>query len=202
MKSFKRMSRPAIAAAAFLCLGTIGSSGRDSDAPQMLPSGLERTPSTAVRLAYLRPGANLRNFKSVHIQTLVVPTTVRDTAPGGERPRLGESYLLRDRDVADIQRHYDDAFRSVFGRAGIPVVDTPQAGTLIVATEVSDITLNAPLEHTRGTGNRVRVYSEGAGSISIKAVLADGGTGEIIAAVADSRQTNELWQRNTRPRSG
>ena len=195
----KKVSLPALGAVALLCLAPANLLGQTPQAPDSLSNGLERVPSSTVQFAYLRPGTDLKKYRSVHIQPLVIPTTVRDTTPRGMRVRIGESYLLRDQDVEGIQKLYADAFRSVFTRAGFSVVDTADAGTLVIATEVSDITLKAPLEHTRGGGSsRVRTYSEGGGSISIKAVLADGGTGEIIAAVADGRYLNDLWRRNTR----
>src|SRR5262249_1575787 len=85
---------PLLGAIALVCLTFTGSAGQE--APQTLSNGLTRVPATKVQLAYLRPGTDLTKYKSVHIQTLVVPPTVRDTKPKGERPRIGESYLLRD----------------------------------------------------------------------------------------------------------
>ena len=187
---------PLLGAVALLCATFASAAGQEP--PQTLGNGLTRIPAAKVQLAYLRPGTDLSKYKTVHIQTLVVPPTVRDTKPKGERPRIGESYLLRDQDVADIQKLYDQAFRKVFSGGGLSVVDTPQAGTLIVATEVTNITLKAPLEGTRNAGQRQITISEGGGSISIKAVMADGGSGEVIAAVADGKYANNLWQRNTR----
>jgi len=187
---------PLLGAIALLCVTFASAAGQEP--PQTLGSGLTRIPAAKVQFAYLRPGTDLSKYKTVHIQTLVVPPTVRDTKPKGERPRIGESYLLRDQDVADIQKLYDQAFRKVFSGGGPSVVDTPQAGTLIVATEVTNITLKAPLEDTRNAGQRQITISEGGGSISIKAVMADGGSGEVIAAVADGKYANNLWQRNTR----
>jgi hypothetical protein len=194
----KNVSLPALGTMTLLCLAPVTSLGRTPQGPDVIGNGLERVQGSEVQFAYLRPGTDLKKYKSVHIQRLVIPTTVRDTKPKGERPRIGESYLLRDEDVEGIQKLYDDAFRSVFSRAGFSVVDTADAGTLVIATEVTDITMKAPLEHTRGGSSHVRTYSEGGGSISIKAALADGGTEEVIAAVADSRYLNDLWRRNTR----
>lgn len=199
MKTYSQLSPKApslLGGIALLCLAFTGSTGQE--APQTLSNGLTRVPAAKVQLAYLRPGTDLTKYRTVHIQTLVVPPTVRNTAPKGERPRLGESYLLRDEDVAGIQKLYDQAFRKVFADDGFSVVDTPKAGTLIVATEVTNITLKAPLEDTRNAGQRQITISEGGGSISIRAAMADGGSGEVIAAVADSAYANDLWQRNTR----
>ena len=195
----KKISLPAAGALALLCLTPAGSLGQTPQAPDTLSGGLERVPTSTVQFAYLRPGTDLKKFRSVHIQPLVIPAEVRDTTPRGMRVRIGESFLLRDQDVEGIQRLYADAFRNVFTRAGFSVVDTADTGTLVIATQVTDITLRAPLEHTRGGGSsNVRTYSEGGGSISIKAALADGGTGDVIAAVADARLLNNLWRRNTR----
>lgn len=189
-----------LVAAAFPMIGlSVASLRGQESAPATLDGGLVRVPDTKAKLAYLRPGTDLKKYTSVHIQPLVVPLTARDTTPPGERPRPGESYLLQDKDVAQIQDLYGQVFRDVVGRTGIKVVETSGPDTLIVATQVSNIVLKAPLENTRErAGERVRTWSEGGGTIAIQAVLADGGSGQVIAVVADSKHANNLWQRNTR----
>jgi hypothetical protein len=154
-------------------------------------------PDSKMALVYLRPGTDLKKFKTVHAQALIVPLDARDTAPKSTAPDAGESYLLRDKDVADIQALYQSALREVLTGAGYKLVDTPQSDTLIVATKVEDITLKAPLENVRGPG-RVRTFSQGGGSITIEAEFADGGTGEVIARIKDKKYVTDVWQANTR----
>ena len=85
--------------------------------------------------------------------------------------------------------------RDILGKAGYTFVDTPQADTLIVAPVVMKIRLNAPIEKTRQSySGRGRTYSQGGGSITIGAVLADGGNSEVLAQVVDHSYPSDMWR--------
>jgi hypothetical protein len=87
--------------------------------------------------------------------------------------------------------------QDILGKAGYTFVDTPQADTLIVAPVVMKIRLNAPIENTRRSysGNG-RTYSQGSGSITVGAVLADGGNNEVLAQVVDHSYPSDMWRVN------
>jgi hypothetical protein len=101
--------------------------------------------------------------------------------------------------LAVRKKAYMDSMRDKLGSAGYAIVDTPGADTLVVATSVANIRLSAPIERTRRSyTSRGTVYSQGGGSITITAALADGGTGQVVAEVADSRWPNsDIWRMNT-----
>jgi hypothetical protein len=87
--------------------------------------------------------------------------------------------------------------RDILGSAGYTFVDTPQADTLVVAPVVMKIRLNAPIEKTRHSySGGGRTYSQGGGSITIGAVLADGGNSEVIAQVVDHSYPSDMWRVN------
>jgi hypothetical protein len=168
---------------------------RGEEPPPSLPGGLERVPNAKVALAYAKPGVDWTKYHTIELKPLVIPTKVRNAAPKGTVPEFGESYVLRDKDVAALQSAYDESTRKVLSRNGYTFVDTPQADTLIVAPQVIDIKLSAPIEGSRAgydEGPSV-TFSQGGGSIEVGAVFADGSTGQVIAEAADRAYPASVW---------
>ena len=167
--------------------------------PATLPGGLNLVPGAKVALAYERPGTNWSKYKSIQLRALDIPSAVRDATPKGERPAPFESYVLRDKDIADIKADYAKVTREVLGKAGFTFVDVPQADTLIVAVRITNITLSAPIESTRAEYmGRGGTATRGGGAVSIAAVLADGASGVILAEAADRKFATDLWRVNNR----
>jgi hypothetical protein len=167
---------------------------RAADAPQTLPNGLTKVENAKVTIAYARPGTDWSKYKTIQLKTLVVPPQARNAVPSGTTPQFGESYVLRDKDVAALQDAYDKAMREALTRAGYVFVDTPGDDTLIVAAEVMDIRLNAPIESSRvGYATRSVTFSKGGGSMTVGAVFADGATGQVIAEAVDRRYPASVW---------
>ena len=163
--------------------------------PHKLENGLLRTESR-FKLAYVMPGANFTKYKTIQLRTLEIPPDARDGG-SGQTKRFRESYILGDKEVAALQSAYNDTMRDILGKAGYTFVDTPQADTLVVAPVVMKIRLNAPIESTRQSySGRGRTYSQGGGSITIGAVLADGGNSEVIAQVVDHSYPSDMWRMN------
>jgi hypothetical protein len=170
-----------------------------ADAPGTLPNGMARVPGTRLDLAYTHPGTDLKKYRTIHLMPLSIPEKVRDAEPNGRRPAPMESYVLGDREVEELQAAYDKVMRDTLGKAGYTFVDTPQADTLIVVVKVVDIKLNAPIEKTRRSySNSGFVMSQGAGSMAIAAVLADGQTGQVIAEAGDRQFPSNIWRVNNR----
>ena len=165
--------------------------------PHKLENGLLRT-ETKFKLAYVMPGTSFAKYKTIQLRTLEIPPDARDGG-SGQTKRFRESYILGDKEVAALQSAYNDTMRDILGKAGYTFVDTPQADTLIVAPMVMKIRLNAPIESSRvGYSGRSRTYSQGGGSITIGAVLADGGNSEVIAQVVDHGYPTDMWRINNR----
>lgn len=183
-----------LAVAALLAQTAIGFSA-EPQPPQMTDSGLVRVDNAKVALAYVRPGTDWSKYRTILLEPLAVPVKVRDAAPSGATTRLGESYVLRDQDVAALQKAYGESMRKALGDGGRYVfVTTAQADTLIVAVQVIDIKLAAPIEGSRvGNAGRSRTYSRGGGSIAIAAVLADGASGQVVGEAADRKYPADIW---------
>jgi len=168
-----------------------------ADPPQSLSNGLQRVQTSKVALAYARPGTDWTKYKTIFLRTLVVPASARNAAPPGASPEFGESYLLTDENVAELQKSFSDSMHNVLGNAGFTFVTTPRADTLIVAPEIVKIVLNAPIQNTRqsysGMGFTV---SQGGGAIEMAAVLGDGASNTVVAEVVDRKYGSNMWGLN------
>ena len=189
------MTRSMIAAAGFALLicGSVF-----ADPPQQLSNGLQRVQTNKVVLAYVRPGTDWSKYKTIYLQKLIVPASARNAAPANANPGFGESYMLTANDVSELQDTFAKSMHKVLGNNGFTFVTTPQADTLIVKAEVVKIVLNAPIQSTReGYSGMGVTVSRGGGAIELEAVLADGGTNNILAEVVDRKYDANVWGINT-----
>jgi hypothetical protein len=169
-----------------------------ADPPQQLSNGLQRVQTNKVVLAYVRPGTDWSKYKTIYLQKLLVPASARNAAPAGADPGFGKSYMLTANDVSELQDTFAKSMHKVLGNNGFTFVTTPQADTLIVKAEVVKIVLNAPIQSTReGYSGMGVTVSRGGGAIELEAVLADGGTNNILAEVVDRKYDANVWGINT-----
>ncbi|HLY06351.1 MAG TPA: DUF3313 family protein [Rhizomicrobium sp.] len=185
-----RLNGAILLAAIALC----GSAAAQQQAPQSIAGGLERVQGSKVALAYLRPGTDWTKYRTILLKTLAVPANARNAAPPGAVTEFGESYMLNDSDVAQLQSAFAQSMHNVLGNAGYTFVTTPQSDTLIVAPEIKQIYLNAPTESSRLTNsNPGMTLSQGGGSITMGAVLADGTTRVVLGEVLDRKYGSNVW---------
>jgi uncharacterized protein DUF3313 len=167
------------------------------DAPQAL-NGLERVPNAKVALAYVKPGLDWSKYKTIQLLPLSIPATARDTAPKGTRPDFGQTYILSDKYVAALQKAYDEVTRDELAKGGLHFVSVPQADTLVIAAQINNIQLNAPVDDvTRGP--RSATFTKGAGAMTLAAAFGDGMTGQVVAMAEDRKVSTDanIWRMNT-----
>jgi len=167
------------------------------DAPQSL-NGLDRVPNAKVALVYVKPGLDWSRYKTIQLLPLSIPATARDTAPKGTRPEFGQTYLLSDKYVTALQKAYDEVTRDELAKSGLRFVSAPQADTLVIAAQINNIQLNAPIEDvTRGP--RSATFTKGAGAMTLAASFGDGATGQVVAMAEDRKVSadSNIWQIDT-----
>jgi hypothetical protein len=178
----------------FLALQTAPLAAQQATTPDGAAAGLAARPGARAQLSEVRPGADWTKFRTIELGQLKIPLDVRDAGPSSPSRKFRESYVLRDKDVAALQQDFDKAMREQLSQGGFTFVTTPGPDTLIIAAQVIDIKLNAPIESTRvGYSGRSRTYSRGGGTIAVGAVFADGETGQVLARVADRYYPADVW---------
>lgn len=165
---------------------------------QSLANGLQLVPSTKVALAYERPGTQWTKYRTILLKPLAVPPNARNAAPNGTVPEFGESYIIPDDGVAELQKDFADSMHDVLGEAGFTFVTTPGPNTLVVAPQIVRIQLSAPIQSSRESYTSGFTVSRGGGSMTIEAVLADGTSRVVLAEVADRQYGSGYWELNNR----
>lgn len=150
--------------------------------------GLVRRETPGIDVAYVLPGVDWRKYRTILILPLSIPPEARDGSEGRNASR-GESFVLRDEDVADIQQAFDREMRDVFTRGSrYTIVTEPRSDTLVIATSILQLVLAAPIERTRmNYANRGNTFSSGRGGATLATTFADGSDYAILARVADNR---------------
>jgi hypothetical protein len=188
-------------AAASLAIGFGGlpamSQSDQQGAPQQgAASDLVPLAGAKVDFAKVKPGTDWSKYKTIMLTGLHVPMDVRDATPKGTRPDFGESYVLGDKEVAALQKAYDDTMRDELGKR-YTFVTTAGPDTMIISGQIMDITLTAPIETSRRSyASAGRTYSRTSGTIALGMVIADGTDNKVIAIAADQHVPNEIWQIN------
>ena len=85
--------------------------------------------------------------------------------------------------------------RYLFDRGGYGRADQAAPNVLRLTVAIVEIAPTAPKE--TASAGRSRVYSQGAGTISIAGLLWDAGTGQVVARFADTRESGDYWGRNS-----
>jgi hypothetical protein len=162
-----------------------------ADPPQQLSNS--SVPANSVTLAHVRPGTDWTKYTTILVQPLVVPANARNAVPPDAFPDFGESYLLSNEDVRDLQNIFSKSMRDVLGDNGFTFATIPDAHTLIVIPQMTKIIFNAPVEDTRRAYGGLDYALWRGSSIEIRAVLADGATGKVVADVVDRNYGADVW---------
>ena len=183
------MKRSMFAAAAFASL-ICGPALAD---PSQQSSGVS-VPTNMVTLTHVRPGTDWTKYTTILMQPLAVPANARNAVPPGAFPDSGDSYLLSNEDIYDLRNTFSKSMHNVLGDNGFAFATMPDAHTLVVVPQVMKITFNAPVKDEQGVyGGLDYTLTRGGSAIEIKAVLADGATGKVIAEVADRDYGADVW---------
>jgi hypothetical protein len=180
------MKRSILAAALLMCGPALADPTQQvSDTP---------VPSDTVTLAHVRPGTDWTKYTSVLVQPVAVPANARNAVPSNAFPESGDSYLLSDEDVYDLRNTFSKSMHEVLGDNGFTFATIPDAHTLVVVPQLVKITFNAPVRDGQGTyGGLDYALARGGSAIEIRAVLADGATGKVVAEVVDRNYGADVW---------
>lgn len=167
--------------------------------------GLVEYQGADVDVAYVLPGVDWSGYSSFYLAELYVTPEARDATPrttsGRRSPR--ESWILRDNDIEEIIELFEKEIVRELTRDDVySMVEEPGPGSLIFVPTIIDIVLMAPIADTRRSSmGRGRTFTEYGGALTIAGVIADGGTGQVLARFADQRYPSRMWRENTEMRN-
>ena len=165
-----------------------------SQATELEDMGLTKIEDTGQRVVYLKTDQDFSKYDSIAIAD-IASDDVKVSLPSGSI--AGESNWQMDEDrQARVEKLHREAFDSEFAAVeGFELVDGVDANTLVLVTRLSEVSPAVGYD-PHGKAGRVNVYSKGSGSAVIEMFLVDGGTGEVVAAVANGRQLGHFARNN------
>jgi hypothetical protein len=194
MPSVSKRRRIRSAAIALLCACALA--GCRSDGPPVLETGpnaevthdgLVRVRSSRFQYAWLKPDADFARYS----QVMMDPVTVAYKRPPREtesrrNPDRG-NFALTSEQMAAMKRYFAEAFEKELATLeNFTLVHAPGPGTLRVEASLIDLVVNVP---TRPGPGSDLVFTTSAAQMTLVLELRDAITGEILARVADRRDT-------------
>lgn len=167
----------------------------DSD---VIMNRLHLVTNARVGMAYLDPEADLSEFNRVLLDPLDV-SKVEIVQPN---PSLSTArrttWQLNENDRAALQKAFKEVFERELAETGdYQIVSEPGPNVMRVSAAITRIAPTAARDDARSRNiGRSRVYTEGAGSMTIAFGLSDSQTNEVFAIVKDSRNGSPTWNVN------
>lgn len=149
--------------------------------------GLQKVSVKGLDLAYAKPGATLAAYKRVQLDPVDVQfdkswdpvrtgSRIKLSSDEKERIRAGVAKLVQDEFAKALQKNSTYQIASETG-----------ADVLRVKVMIVNLYLNAP---DAGSVGRSKTYVRSAGEMTLMAELNDSASGQLLARVADRRESN------------
>ena len=156
--------------------------------PEVTHDGLQRTKSSEVRVAYVRPGATLDQYRRIKLLDCFVAFH-KDWQRQYNAEARGAGSKVTAADMERIRQNVADEFRLIFtdvleNEGGYEIVDTNDEDVLLLRPAILDLYINGPDLQKPGINYTV-VAS--AGRMTLYLELYDSASNEIIARVVDPR---------------
>ncbi|EED36818.1 conserved hypothetical protein [Luminiphilus syltensis NOR5-1B] len=185
-------------AAILILMGCAGEptiqTGEDAE---VLMGNLNRVDNARSGLAYVDPEADYARYQRVLIQPLNLDNVeIVQPSSSGTLNRYNREWELTDSDKAALQSAYLEVMtREISEKGEFAIADTNGDDVLIISAMITRIAPSAPKEDMASRSSaRGRVYTDGAGSISIAIAFMDGDSGEIVALIKDARRgDHNIW---------
>jgi hypothetical protein len=194
MKTLLSIALLAATAAAF---ADTGPSTRREAETAWSQAGLQRVDMRGMDVAYVRPGANLAQYRSV----LLRPVGVSFQRNWQRSIAESSGSRIPERDLRHVVDDVSNAVRvqvqREFERGGYSIASAPGPGVLEIDLRITELFLNAP---DLPTAAQTRSYTKSFGEMNLVADLRDSQSGEVVMSVLDrnlGRSFDEL-RRTTR----
>jgi hypothetical protein len=194
MKTLLSLTLLVVAAGAWADTGP--STRREAEA-QWSQAGLQRVDMRGMDVAYVRPGANLAQYRSVLLRPVSISfqrnweRSIADSS-GSRIPARDLQHVVDDLSTAvhaQVARELE--------RGGYTLADAPGPDVLEIDLRVTELFLNAP---DLPSAAQTRSYTQNFGEMNLVADLRDSQSGEVLMSVLDrnlGRDFNQ-FRRTTR----
>lgn len=121
------------------------------------------------------------------------PINVDNVEIDEERLEFDEKpWILTEKDRARLQRIFASSFRQVFeSKRSFSAEAQDGKGTLNLEVELLEFTPNAPKDDFKSREINEKIITYNVGDITLKAIITDASTGEVIAIVEDDEEIGD-----------
>ena len=160
-------------------------------------TNLYEVANPSVRVAYIDPYVDYDQYKKIIVTPLNFDT-MEIVQPSGAR--FNTKFDLNEEEREKINEIYQKMMLEYLEKNGdFKVVQSPGSDVITLSVYVKKIRPNATKDDvsSRGVG-RNTVFTRGAGSMTIAAVVFDSTSGKELARIADTRESSDMWGVNNR----
>jgi len=165
----------------------------DDKLPEVDSDGLHLVKKSQVRIAYVKPGATLSQYRRVMLLDCYVEF-VEDWQRDYNMDQVGLSGRVSDKDAERIKKDLAAEFRKVFTdeltKKGYPVVEEPAPDVLLLRPALINVDVTAP---DTMSASRSRTFVESAGAMTLYMELYDAATETLLARVVDPQADDPAW---------
>ena len=165
----------------------------DDKLPEVDSDGLHLVKKSQVRIAYVKPGATLSQYRRVMLLDCYVEF-VEDWQRDYNMDQVGLSGRVSDKDAERIKKDLAAEFRKVFTdeltKKGYPVVEEPAPDVLLLRPALINVDVTAP---DTMSASRSRTFVESAGAMTLYMELYDSATETLLARVVDPQADDPAW---------
>jgi hypothetical protein len=170
-------------------------SGPDAET---IDGNLYKVDNSRVDESYVDPTVDFSRFDKIFIAQLDVSNVEVVELRQTSIRRI--NWDLSENDLAMLQQIYAVSMNEqIFEEGGYQQATETGENVLLLRIALKEIAPTAPFDtrENRGIG-RQAYFTEGSGTLTIKGVLQDGGSGEIIGLFADEEDSDDFWGQNDR----
>lgn len=161
-------------------------------------AGLTVVEKTRFDGTFIAKGAEFSQYKKLLVEQLDL-SDVKIRKPSSTNIIDDTPWELNDSDRRYYQERYTEALMNNLIADGTYSTAMQAGGDVMtVSAKVLEIAPLASKDDMKGRPNRMKVYSEGMGTMTLEISLYDSTSGKPLAIITDQRDLGRIWEENNR----
>lgn len=157
--------------------------------------GFTKTKDRFLDSVYLKPGVNFNEYQQLDIAGLDTSRVVVREPSSSDS--FDEPWVLTDKDKTYLQ----EEFMKTFTKELIETDKFKASGDgkkLLIKTTLLELAPTAPKDDIKSRPTISKIYTEGAGTITMKIEIYDAQTKALVGVIADQAKLGNRWERNNK----
>lgn len=165
-------------------------------AAEAVPLGFAKTKNRFLDSVYLKPGVNFSDYQQLQFAELdTTNITVREPSSPND---FDEPWILTDKDKVYLQEKYLESFNKELIKTDRFKAAGGSGKTLLIKTTLQELAPSAVKDDSRSRPTIMNIYTEGAGTMTMRMEIYDAQTNTLVGLVADESDLGNRWEKNDR----